>query len=146
MRIGDFVRHEVDHSRGSHRYGTVEAIGADWVELDTITGKIKMKNTTVVNKTLDKYTLDRKRALIDSFAGRFITLRWIKKDGTHTMRLIQHLQHKMFADGHASKAKQSTVADKPQYYTCVDVDGKKWVNVDLSTLYFIKCGGFEAQL
>lgn len=88
-------------------------------------------------------TIQDKRDLLNSLAGKFISVTWVKADGAETTRTIKHLQHDMFALGHASLAKESTVSHKPEYYSCVDVQGGKWVNINLNTLSHVKCGYVE---
>lgn len=91
----------------------------------------------------DKMTIQDKRDLLNSLAGKFISVTWTKADGTETTRTIKHLQHDMFALGHASLAQESTVSHKPEYYTAVCVKGQKWVNINLNTLTHVKCGEVE---
>lgn len=88
----------------------------------------------------DKMTIQEKRDLLNSLGGRFIAVTWTKADGTETTRTIKHMQHNLFAAGHATLAQESTVAHKPEYFTCVDVQGGKWVNINLDTLSRVKCG------
>lgn len=93
----------------------------------------------------DKMTLQDKRNLLNSLDGKFTSVTWTKADGTKTTRTIKHMQHDMFALGHASLAKESTVAHKPEYFTAVCVKGQKWVNINLNTLSKIKCGDVEVN-
>ena len=88
-------------------------------------------------------TIQDKRDLLNSLAGKFTSVTWTKADGTETTRTIKHMQHDLFAAGHATLAKDNTVAHKPEYYTCVDVQGGKWVNINLNTLSRVKCGDVE---
>ena len=55
------------------------------------------------------------------------------------------MQHAMFSEGHASKAHESTVAHKPQFYSCIDVNKKGWINCNLLTLKRVKCGENEYE-
>lgn len=91
----------------------------------------------------DKMTIQNKRNLLNSLAGKFTSVTWTKADGTETTRTIKHMQHDMFAAGHATLAQENTVSSKPEYFTCVDVQGGKWVNINLNTLSRVKCGDVE---
>ena len=95
---------------------------------------------TQTNTIGDKMTIQEKRDLLNSLAGKFTSVTWTKADGTETTRTIKHMQHDLFAAGHATLAQKSTVADKPEYYTAVCVKGQKWVNINLNTLSRVKCG------
>jgi len=90
-------------------------------------------------------TLEDKRALLDSFGGKFYSLKWVKKDGTERECTARHMQHDMFTLGHASKALGNPCGDKPHLYTCVDSTNEKWVNVDLNNLKAVKCNGKEYE-
>lgn len=93
-----------------------------------------------------KMNLEERRALLDSFGGRFYSIEWVKADKSVRSCTARHMQHDMFAQGHASKANVSTVAHKPEMYTCVDVSNQKWVNVNLCTLKTVHCGDVEIEL
>ena len=90
-------------------------------------------------------TCQQKRDLLDSFAGKYYSIDWVKSNGEARQATVQHMQHKMFVGGHASKANVSTVAHKPEMYTCVDVAKQGWVNVNLNTLKHVKCGNVEIE-
>lgn len=92
-----------------------------------------------------KMTCEEKRALLDSFAGKYFSIDWVKSNGEARHATVQHMQHKMFAGGHASKATVSTVAHKKNLYTCIDVAREGWVNINLDTLKRVKCGGVEVD-
>ena len=83
--------------------------------------------------------------MLDSFKGKFVSVEWVKADGSTKSCTIKHMVHSKFAGGHASKAQANTVASKPQYYTAVDIIGDKWCNVNLETLKKVKCGSEEYQ-
>lgn len=89
------------------------------------------------------WNAEQKRALLDSFGGKFYSLDWIKKDGSLRSCKARHMQHSMFTEGHASKAKANPVAHKPGLYTCIDVSNEKWINVSLETLKHVKCGDID---
>lgn len=90
-----------------------------------------------------KYSVESKREILDSFAGKFYSVRWIKADGSVREAIVKHLMHKLFAEGHGNKANPSTVANKPEMYTCVDTVKEGWVNVNLNNLKYVKCGKTE---
>lgn len=90
-----------------------------------------------------KMSCEQKRLLLDSLGGKYFSLDWIKKDGSSRSCVARHMQHDMFVGGHASKANPSTVAHKPNLYTCVDVTNHKWINVSLDTLKHVKCGDID---
>ena len=92
-----------------------------------------------------KMSIEEKRNLLDSFAGRFYSLEWRKADTSIRSCTARHMQHDMFAQGHASKANVSTVAHKPEMYTCVDSTNHKWVNVNLNKLRHVKCGSVDIE-
>lgn len=127
-------------------YGTVIKDIGQYVVLLNSRSLYNKRVIAVIDEALNELTNEEKRLLLDSFAGKYVSVRWIKNNGEHTTRTIQHLQHDLFTNGHASLALSNPVQHKEQYYTCVDVNRKKWININLNTLYFIKCGNFEAQL
>ena len=90
-----------------------------------------------------KMSIQAKRELLDSFAGRFYSIEWVKSNGDIRSCTGKHMQHNMFAAGHASKAQANTVAHKPNLYTMVDVTNEKWVNVSLDKLRHVKCGSVD---
>lgn len=90
-------------------------------------------------------SLENRRKLLDSFGGKFYSIEWVKADNSKRSCTARHLQHDMFAQGHASKANPSTVAHKKELYTCVDVTNHKWVNVNLNTLKHVKCGDVDIE-
>jgi len=142
--IGAFIRLDnIANTKQGGRYGVVEKDFGDFIKIQGSHAIHNKRGVSVVNKTSELYTIEQKKTLLDSFAGKFIAVRWIKKDGTDTARTIQHMQHDLFTLGHASKALDNPVQLKGHYYTCVDVQSKKWINIDLNTLYFVKCGNSE---
>lgn len=92
-----------------------------------------------------KMSIQAKRELLDSFAGRFYSVEWVKSNGEFRSCTARHMQHDMFAAGHASKAQANTVAHKPNLYTMVDVTNEKWVNVSLDKLRHVKCGAVDIE-
>lgn len=92
-----------------------------------------------------KMNIDQKRELLDSLGGKFYSVSWIKKDGSSRSCVARHMQHNMFVEGHASKAKVNPAAHKKEMYTCVDVSNEKWVNVSLDKLVSVKCGDVEIE-
>lgn len=90
-----------------------------------------------------KASIEEKRKILDGFGGKYYSVQWVKADNTLRECTARKMQHTMFAQGHASKAGVSTVKDKPEMYTCVDVTNEKWVNVNLNNLKKIKCGDVE---
>ena len=89
------------------------------------------------------WSIERKRELLDSFKGKYVHIEFLKADKSLRVATVQHMQHAMFAEGHASKAHESTVAYKPQFYSCVDVNKKGWINCNLLTLKRVKCGEID---
>lgn len=89
------------------------------------------------------WSIERKRELLDSFKGKYVHIEFLKADKSLRVATVQHMQHAMFAEGHASKAHESTVSHKPQFYSCVDVNKKGWINCNLLTLKRVKCGANE---
>ena len=90
-----------------------------------------------------KMNINERRELLDSFAGRFYSIEWVKSNGEIRSCTGKHMQHNMFAAAHASKAQANTVAHKPNLYTMVDVTNEKWVNVSLDKLRHVKCGSVD---
>lgn len=90
-----------------------------------------------------KCSIQSKREILDSFAGKFYSAVWVKSDGSVREATVKHLMHKLFAEGHASKAQANTVTHKPEYYTAVDCAKEGWINIDLRTLKHVKCGNNE---
>lgn len=88
-------------------------------------------------------TIENKRQILDSFAGKFYRVRWVKIDGSLREATVKHLMHKLFASGSAATAEKSTVSHKPEMYTCVDTVKEGWVNVNLNNLKYVKCGKEE---
>lgn len=92
-----------------------------------------------------RMTVQQKRELLDSFKGKFIRIEFVKADKSLRIATVQHMQHAMFAEGHASKAHKSTVAHKPNYYSCVDINKKGWLNCNLETLKRVTCGDADYE-
>lgn len=90
-------------------------------------------------------TCQQKRELLDSFAGKYYSIDWVKSNGESRQATVQHKQHKMFVGGHATKANVSTVAHKNNLYTCVDIVKNGWININLETLKKVKCGSVEVE-
>lgn len=92
-----------------------------------------------------KMSIQAKRELLDSLGGKFYSIEWVKASGELRSCTARHMQHDMFAAGHASKANVSTVAHKPEMYTCVDTTNHKWVNVNLNNLKNVRCGSIDIE-
>ena len=103
--------------------------------------RLTKRNTGEVMKC--KMNIKERRELLDSLGGKFYSIEWVKASGELRSCTARHMQHDMFASGHASKAKVSTVAHKPNLYTMVDVTNGKWVNVSLDKLRHVKCGEID---
>ena len=91
------------------------------------------------------WSIQQRRELLDSLGGKFYSVEWIKSNGELRSCTARHMQHDMFAAGHASKANVSTVAHKPEMYTCVDTTNHKWVNVNLNNLKHVRCGSIDIE-
>lgn len=91
------------------------------------------------------WSIERKRELLDSFKGKYVHIEFLKSDKSLRVATVQHMQHAMFAEGHASKAHESTVSHKPQFYSCVDVNKKGWINCNLLTLKLIRVCGIDYE-
>lgn len=92
-----------------------------------------------------KCSIEEKRKILDSFAGKFFSISFVKSSGELREATVKHMMHKLYAEGHASKAHANTVAAKPQYYTCVDAAKESWINCNLETLKKVKCGAVEYE-
>lgn len=92
-----------------------------------------------------KMNIKERRELLDSLGGKFYSIEWVKSNGEVRACTGKHMQHNMFANGHASKVQVNTVAHKPNLYTMVDVTNEKWVNVSLDKLRHVKCGSFDIE-
>ena len=83
-----------------------------------------------------------KRALLDSFGGRFFKATWKVKSGEIREANCKRFIHAAFTDGHASTAQANPIAHKPEYFTACDIDkDDKWVNISLETLSEVVCNG-----
>jgi hypothetical protein len=94
-------------------------------------------------------TLEQKRALLDSFGGKYFYVEFEKKDHTIREATCKRFEHSAFTDGHASLAQANPASHKPELFTAVD-QGKKddkypWININLNTLRKVKCGGVEYE-
>lgn len=84
----------------------------------------------------------QKRALLDSFGGKFFSVEFEKKDGSVRVANCKRMEHKAFTEGHASLAHGNPIAHKPEYFTACDVDkDERWININLEKLHKVKCGG-----
>lgn len=92
-----------------------------------------------------KMNIKERRELLDSLGGKFYKIEWVKASGELRSCTARHMQHDMFAAGHASKASVSTVAHKANLYTMVDVTNEKWVNVNLNNLKHVRCGSIDIE-
>lgn len=93
-----------------------------------------------------KMNLEERRALLDSFKGKIFSVEFVKKDNSVRKATCKHFVHKAFAEGHASLARENTVADKPEYFTAVELTKEeKWININMGTLIKIKCGEVEIE-
>ena len=92
-----------------------------------------------------KMNIKERRELLDSLGGKFYSIEWVKASGELRSCTARHMQHDMFAAGHASKAQANTVAHKPNLYTMVDVTNEKWVNVNLNNLKHVRCGSIDIE-
>lgn len=92
-----------------------------------------------------KMNIKERRELLDSLGGKFYSIGWVKASGELRSCTARHMQHDMFAAGHASKGNVSTVAHKENLYTMVDVTNEKWVNVNLNNLKHVRCGSIDIE-
>lgn len=88
-----------------------------------------------------KCSVEEKRKILDSFKGKIFSVEFVKKDKSIRKATCKHFVHKAFAEGHASLARENTVADKPEYFTAVELTKEeKWINISLLALKSVKCG------
>lgn len=113
--------------------------GSDWA----IISSIKQETHRMKAMKCKNWSIERKRELLDSFKGKYVHIEFLKADKSLRVATVQHMQHAMFAEGHASKAQINTVAHKPNLYTMVDVTNEKWINVSLDKLRHVKCGSVD---
>lgn len=88
------------------------------------------------------YTCEERRKLLDSANGRVFSCTFVKKDGSVREIVAKRWMEKAFAHGSANAA-VSTVANKPEYYTCAEVSTGSFKNVNLMSLISAKIDGKE---
>lgn len=88
-------------------------------------------------------SVEERLALFESFGSKFFSVKWKKSDGSVREASVQCMQHKMFTEGHASKAKANTSAGDKSMFTCVDTTNNKWIKINLNNLIQVKAQGKE---
>lgn len=83
---------------------------------------------------------EERRKILDSANGKVFSCTFMKKDGTVREMVAKKWMEKSFAHGSANAA-VSTVAHKPEYYTCAEVSSGSFKNVNLNTLISAKVNG-----
>lgn len=86
-----------------------------------------------------KMSLEERRALLDSAAGRYFHAAWVKKDGSLREATCKKWEQR-FLHGKPGENK-NTVAHKPEYYTMCEQAVEGYRNIDLRSLKSAKVNG-----
>lgn len=85
------------------------------------------------------WSLEQKRALLDSAKGRYFFAEWIKRDGSVRQAVGKKWERKFLHGEPGQNA--NTVAHKPQYYTYCEEKVEGYRNLSLDTLRKVKVNG-----
>lgn len=144
--LGKFIRVDSILDVKRTRYGHIIKEYDRFVVIDTLNGMFNKNSISFINESLNLYTIDQKKYLLDSFGGRLVYVKWKDINGENISLTIQSIHHELYLSGRSYEAFNTPINHETGRYMCINHENKENTNINLETLFFLRCGTNEFQL